>query len=291
MDTSNIQRMQRAKELLQGGYDLHIHTIPSHAPRSLDDFEAVEQATKAGMKGILIKNHYEPTGARAALVNRRSPAGSAVAYGAAALNWPLGGLNPYAVQSALNMGASIVFMPTRDAANCLLFGDMPGDFFRRPGISLLDGEGRLKPEIYDIMDAVKSYGAALATGHISAEESVKLCVEGRERSVRMVLTHPEWDRTVVPGEIQADLARKGVWIEKCWYNVAEGNCAIEDMVAHIRLVGAERCYLSTDRGQRDRELPAEGMARFISALLQCGITEQEVSVMLRDVPAIVLGLG
>ena len=289
MDTQEA-RMEMARELLQGGYDLHIHTIPSHVPRSLDDYEAAEQATRVGMRGILIKNHYEPTGARAALVNRRAPAGSAVVYGAVVLNHPAGGLNPYAVHSALKMGASVVFMPTRDAANCLLSGDMPGDFFCRPGISLLDDCGRLRPEIYDVMDVVKSYGAALATGHISAEESIKLCIAGRERGVRMVLTHPEWDRTVVPGEIQTDLARRGVWIEKCWYNIAEGNCHIEEMASHIRAVGAEHCYLSTDRGQRGRETPVEGMTQFIAALLRTGITEREVAVMLRDVPTAVLGI-
>lgn len=82
------------------------------------------------MAGVLLKNHYEPTGARAILANRRGEGFRAKAYGAAVLNWPLGGLNPYAVHSALKMGAHVIFMPTRDAANCLFHGDMPGDFFR-----------------------------------------------------------------------------------------------------------------------------------------------------------------
>ncbi len=29
----------QARTLLQGGYDLHIHPIPSHVPRLLDDFK------------------------------------------------------------------------------------------------------------------------------------------------------------------------------------------------------------------------------------------------------------
>ena len=279
-----------SRALLAGGYDLHTHTIPSHVPRALDDFELVEQATRAGMKGVMIKCHYEPTGARAALVNRRMPAGSARAFGAVALNHPVGGVNPYAVHSALKMGASIVFMPTRDAENCLLSGDMPGDFFARPGISILDGSGALRPEVYDVMDVVKEYGAVLATGHISAEESVKLCMEGRRRGVRMVLTHPEWDRTVVPPELQRRLAEAGVWVEKCWYNVGEGSCSMEEMAAHIRAVGPAHCFLSTDRGQAGRETPVEGITRFVSRLLQQGITAGEIHTMLCVVPEYVLGL-
>lgn len=281
---------QEAKSLLVGGYDLHTHTIPSHVSRSLDDFELIEQATLAGMKGVMIKCHYEPTGARAALVNRRMPTGSAKAFGAIPLNHPVGGINPYAVHSALKMGASMVFMPTRDAENCLLSGDMPGDFFRRPGISLLDEFGSLKPEVYDVMDVVKEYDAALATGHISTNESVKLCVEGRRRGVRMVLTHPEWDRTTVSPETQKSLAQMGVWVEKCWYNVGEGNCSIEEMASHIRIVGAEHCFLSTDRGQAGREAPVEGMTRFVSQLLRQGITTDEIHTMLCVVPEYVLDI-
>ena len=282
MDTPSSA--DRARALLQGGYDLHIHPIPSHVPRLLDDFEVLSQAEEAGMAGVLLKNHYEPTGARAILANRRGAGFRAKAYGAAALNWPLGGLNPYAAHSALQMGARVLFMPTRDAANCLLHGDMPGDFFKRPGISLLDERGNLRREIYEIFEVVRAHQALLATGHISPEESVLLCREGRRAGVRMVLTHPEWDRTTMDGDTQAELARLGVYVEKCWYNIAEGNCAAQAMADHIRTVGAEHCFLSTDRGQSGRETPVEGMLRFIETLLDCGISQPEIAQMLRATP-------
>ena len=108
-----MSSLDQARALLQGSYDLHIHPIPSHVPRLLDDFEVLAQAEEAGMAGVLLKNHYEPTGARAILANRRGEGFRAKAYGAAVLNWPLGGLNPYAVHSALKMGAHVIF--------CLLY--------------------------------------------------------------------------------------------------------------------------------------------------------------------------
>ena len=77
-----------AKELLRGGYDLHAHSFPSHVSRSVDDFELLEQAAGAGMAGVMIKNHYESTAARAALMNKRS--GLPVrAYGGLVLNLSL----------------------------------------------------------------------------------------------------------------------------------------------------------------------------------------------------------
>ena len=82
-----MSSLDQARALLQGSYDLHIHPIPSHVPRLLDDFEVLAQAEEAGMAGVLLKNHYEPTGARAILANRRGEGFRAKAYGAAVLNW------------------------------------------------------------------------------------------------------------------------------------------------------------------------------------------------------------
>ena len=131
-------KLTESSELLHGAYDLHIHPAPSHFPRLMDDFEILEDAEKAGMSGVLLKNHYETTGARAIIANLHHKGFAARAYGAAVLNWPLGGLNPYAAVSALKMGAKIIFLPTRDAENSLKYGDMPGDFFQREGIRILD---------------------------------------------------------------------------------------------------------------------------------------------------------
>lgn len=279
----------RALELIQGGYDLHIHTIPSHFERVQDDFELVQAAQKVGMAGVMLKSHYDPTAARAALVNRHTE-GTTRAFGGVVLNWPVGGLNPYAVESCLKLGGAVVWLPTRDASNCLQFGDMPGDFFSRPGIEVFTPEGALVPQIFEIMEIVRKYDAVLATGHVSTEEAVSVCKAGREMGIRMIYTHPEWCRTAATKEVQAEMADLGVAIEKNWMNVADGICTAEDMVENIRFVGPERVFLATDRGQADREEPIEGMLRFIELLLEQGFSDQEIKRMVRDVPgALVAG--
>lgn len=277
------QQAECVKELLHGAYDLHMHPAPSPFNRAMDDCQLLRAAGDAGMAGILLKSHYEPTAARAELANRYSGS-SAKAYGSIALNWPVGGLNPYAVHNALKRGAKIVFMPTRDAENSLHSGDMPGDFFKRPGIRIANDSGTLKPEVYDIMDAVKEYGAVLATGHISPEESNLLCREGTARGVRIILTHPEFSRTKIDAGIQKELADLGVLVEKCWYNIGEDDCAAAEMAANIKEVGANRCYLSTDRGQSDRETPVEAMKKFMSIMMQHGIGKDELHLMTHAVP-------
>ena len=281
---------QNAKELLFGAYDLHIHAAPSPFERLMNEIELIQSAGRAGMAGILLKSHYESTAARAEMANRygNSPA---KAYGSIALNWPVGGLNPFAVRNALKHGAKIVFMPTRDAENSLKSGNMPGDFFDRPGISILDASGRLKSEVEEILAIVHEFDAALATGHLSPEESLLLCREGIKKGVRMILTHPEFPRTKVPQDIQAQLAREGVLIEHCWYNLAEGECSAEEMAGNIRLAGADHCFMSTDRGQGNREKPAEGLRLFIETLLKAGISTEEITAMTHTVPQKALGIN
>lgn len=276
-----------ALEIIRGGYDLHTHTEPSAFHRALDDFELVREADAIGMAGVMIKAHYGCTSTRAALVNRASGC-QTKAYGGLVLNWPTGGLNPYSVENALKTGAVIIWMPTRDSKNCLAYGDMPGDFFSRPGISVLDEQGRMLPVVYEIMDIVKKYDAHLATGHLSTEESVLLCKEGRMRNVNMILTHPEWFRTKISGSVQAEMAALGVLIEKNWLNIAENSTTIEEMAANIRLAGTDHVYLATDRGQSGFEHPAEAMLRFIEVLLQAGFSEKEIITMVRTVPACIV---
>ena len=140
------------------------------------------------------------------------------------------------------------------------------------------------------MDAVKEYDAVLATGHLYPEESVLLCREGRARGVRMILTHPEFSRTKIPAPVQREMAELGVYIEKCWYNIAEHEVAATDMAAAIHTVGAEHCFLSTDRGQQGREAPAEGLRQFIAVLAENGVSRDQLWTMTHQVPQAVLNV-
>lgn len=281
MESTNTELI---KGILCGSYDLHTHPAPSSFPRALNDWELVREADEANMAGVMIKSHYGCTSGRAKAVNLAANC-EAKAYGGLVLNWPTGGLNPYSVENSLNQGGIIIWMPTRDSKHCLTFGDMPGDFFERPGITVLDENGKLLPEVYEIMDIVKKYGAYLATGHLSLAESMILCKEGRKRNVNMILTHPEWSRTMIDASVQVELAKLGVVVEKNWINIAEGSVTAEEMAANIRLIGVENTYMATDRGQKGFEHPVEGMKLFIETMLKQGFSEKELITMVRDVPA------
>ena len=46
---------------LEGVIDFHAHSAPDVSKRSLNSFEVVRQAKAAGMRAVVLKNHYVTT--------------------------------------------------------------------------------------------------------------------------------------------------------------------------------------------------------------------------------------
>src|SRR3954468_23680070 len=80
---------------LRGTIDMHVHAAPDVVSRSVDAIEAVRLAKNAGLRAIVLKNHYEPTASWAFLVSKVVP--GIEVFGGIALNLPVGGVNPAAV--------------------------------------------------------------------------------------------------------------------------------------------------------------------------------------------------
>lgn len=269
----------KALKLIKGGYDVHVHPDPSHFPRNTDDFQLVRRADELEMAGVMLKSHYDPTGARARLANKYAGAKHTRAYGGVALNWPVGGLNPYAVESNFKMGGRVVWMPTRDSHNCLQYGDMPGDFFKRPGIRAFDEAGKLRPVIYEILEIVRANNGVLATAHLYLDEVLALCAAALDMGVTTVLTHPEWVRTAVPLELQVQLAGQGVVIEKLWENVRDGFVTAEYLAHTMREIGFEHIMWGTDGAFGDFD-PIQAIMDFIDAMSAEGLDDDAIRVML-----------
>lgn len=270
----------KAIELLENSYDLHVHSFPSHIKRKMNDIELLKKANKYKMAGVMIKNHYESTAARASLLNEHFKFFTK-AYGGIVLNTTVGGINPYAVESSMKMGAKFVWLPTRDAYHCLQFGNMKGDFFDREGIYLLKEEtdNKLIDSFYDVLEVIKKYNGVLATGHISIKEARIVCRESTLMGIKTVLTHPDWSRTTYSIEQQIEFSKMGVKIEKVWANVEDGDCKEDFFVESIRKIGAENIFLTTDRGQYDKKDPIESYLNFIELLLENNFSNQEIALM------------
>lgn len=275
-------RAEEVRALLKGAYDLHIHTGPDFRTRSVDDFEALRQADEYGMAGILIKNHYEPTQARAWTANQYAGT-AAVAYGGIVLNHTVGGLNPFAAENSLRQGAKIVWLPTMDSALSVATGKGQ-EFAGRTGISVLNEKGELRREVYDIMDCVKAHNVYLATGHLATEQSLVVCREALACGVKIIFTHPDWKRDRVPVNIQSKLAQQGVLIEKVFRMLPP-----DEMCRSICEIGFEHCFVVTDRGQPGEAVPMDAMVDYVSTMVGYGMAASEIQMLIRDNPARILG--
>ena len=106
---------------------------------------------------------------------------------------------------------------------------------------------------------------------------------------RIVITHPEFPTTLLSIDQQRELARFGVFFERCFTTPNTGKISWEQVYANIREVGPASTILATDLGQTTAPYPDEGLGVYIGNLLDNGFSEQEVQTMVRDNAAQVLG--
>lgn len=286
-----------AQQLLVGAIDLHVHTGPDVFPRLVSDVEAARQARDAGMRAILIKSHVTITADRAKIATEVT--GFPV-YGGVALNLPVGGINPHAVEMAIRMGAKEVWMPTIHAAAYLACsGHVP--MFKqvlRPGLrglSVLDGEGNILPEVDEVLDLVAKNDVALATGYLSVRESMKLVERARALGVKtIIVTHPlaTFVNFTISDMLEI-LEKRATMLE---HNINDTTPQIAHPIEPIKIaqaikaVGAHRSIMATDGGQVINPPPVEMMKRFVELMLGFGGSEEEIRVMVAENPARVLGL-
>ena len=260
---------------LTGMIDLHIHTAPDVTPRRADDIETARAALEAGMAAILIKSHDTLTADRATIAEK--VVGGVRVLGGLALNEAVGGLNPVAVQFALSMGARQIWMPTRSAAHDLQLSGKPG------GISILTGEGQIRPEVWAILELIRSADAILGTGHLALDEVMALVRAARQVGVRKVLiTHPEADVAWMPLEAQQEIAGEDVFFERCYLQAAPGlhpTTSIAVIAQNIRSIGVESTVLSTDMGQATSPPPTEGLRAYLAQLATKGFSRAQIERM------------
>lgn len=260
---------------LSGTLDLHIHTYPDIQPRLLDDIQAAEAAKSAGMRAILIKSHVVLTADRARIAER--VVGGIRVFGGLVLNHAVGGFNVDAVETAIQLGAKVVWMPTRSAKNMSRWSGIDG------GLSIFDKEGAILPVVPEILDRILQANIALATGHLSVEESVALVRLAKlMRLKKIIITHPESSLIRMPVETQQEINGSGVFFERCFVDTTpmmNFGTTIEEIGSHIRTVGLDSTFVSTDFGQVANPSPVEGMSTYLTSLRALGFTEREISKM------------
>src|SRR5438067_12990007 len=110
----------QAQSPLSGVIDIHAHSDPDTRPRSIDAIDLARLAKERGMRGLVLKNHYESTAALAYVVRKVVP--GIEIFGGIDLNRSVGGINPEAVERMVLLRGGWdrgIWMPTPESRNWL----------------------------------------------------------------------------------------------------------------------------------------------------------------------------
>jgi hypothetical protein len=277
-----------AQARLDGVIDIHAHTDPDIAPRSIDAIDLARVAKQRGMRGLVLKNHYESTAAQAYLIRKEVP--GIEVFGGIDLNRTVGGINPAAVEQMAKLKGGwgkVIWLPTYDSENSVRILKQ-----NRPFVPVAR-DGHVLPEVEQVMDLAVKYHLLLETGHSSAEEGLLLVREAKKRGVQnVVVTHAMTSvvRMTVPQMREA--ASLGAYIEFVYSATigADNPPSMADYASAIRAIGPRSCILSSDLGKASDPIHPDGLVLFFEGLRKEGISQSDIDLMSKTNPANVLGL-
>ena len=274
---------------LKGAIDIHVHQGPDSAPRAIDGDDVARQAKAAGMRAVVLKNHWAETASLAYMVRKMVP--GVEVYGGITQDIAVGGINIEAVKHMADMKGGygrVVWMPTFDAEN-----QVKG---KGPEVKVSEN-GKLLPSVLALLDYIATRKQLmLETGHISAEEALMLIREAKARGIaHIVATHGMSGPTNLSVAQAQEFGRLGGYIEFVYGGTLEkgSKLTLEKYVEWIKAVGPEHCILSTDLGgARDypRPMPTAGMLEFMQRLNKLGLSVADIDRMAKTNPAAALGL-
>lgn len=269
--------------LLHGVFDLHIHTAPDVTPRKCSDLELARRLKAAGMAGCAIKSHYADTAGRAAVLQELYP--ELRIAGGITLNRSVGGLNPQAVERTAQMGGRLVWFPTLEAREYQRYrrGNDGSDL--SPFLTVWDEDGKLLPQVYEVLEVAARYHMVVGTGHLSAPEGLAVVRAAREQKVeRVVLTHADNPANQYTLEEQRRAVEQGALVEHCYFTTYYQRTPLEEIIRQIRGVGCENVILSTDFGQPSSPYSDQGMLEYMQRLLEAGISQSDLEQMTSTTP-------
>ncbi|MBO1074535.1 DUF6282 family protein [Roseomonas marmotae] len=288
------------QSLMQGAIDLHCHSGPSVMARAVNHEQALEQAAEAGMRAVLFKDHYYPTGPFVDVLKESGKATRAEPVGSIVLNNAVGGINPFAVEPALKCGAKVVWMPTVSAANHIREGHRKSllptksKMLKQVGLSAVDARGELLDNVKQVLDIIAEHDAVLSCGHLHISEVWPLFDEAKKRGVtRLLVNHPSYTVGATLSDVK-ELVSMGAWIEHsiCMFIPNRMKVYDEDFLkALIEAAGVDRTFFGSDLGQTNAPLPVEGFRQIIGLCLSLGYSEDDIRKMVGTNAAQLAGIG
>jgi hypothetical protein len=295
-------REEEVAALLKGAVDLHCHSGPAAMPRILDHREAMQDAADAGFRALLYKDHFYLGTPHARMLEAIYPGTGVKLFSGIALNNASGGINPYAVDHAIKIGARIVWMPTLSAANHIRKAQTEAKNFPATAqkmlepipLSALDANGEVTDEAKKVLDLIAEGDIILAGGHLHVTELFPLFTEAKKRGVKkMLVNHPTYVIGCTDEDIRG-LVAMGVNMEHsiCMFIEGSGKQYDAQTLRHlIEIAGVANTCLCSDLGLRGAPRPIEGYRQIVRMLLDLQFSHADIRTLIGDNSARLLNLA
>jgi Family of unknown function (DUF6282) len=272
-------------QTLVGAIDFHAHADPDGTARKIDVIDLAKAAKSAGMRAIVIKNHYEPTASLAYIVRKEVP--GIEVFGGISLDLTVGGVNPAAVEWMTKVRGGfgkVVWLPTFDSE-----AQVKLDKQNRP-FAPVTRDGTLLPEVLQVIALAAKHDLVFETGHSSPHESLMVIAEAKRQGVKYVLVTHAMTNPGGPMSIEEmqQAATLGALLELVYSPLTDAQ--LQKEADAIRAIGAASFVLSSDLGQPQNPLHTDGLLAMYKGLMAKGISAAEIDLMSRKNPARLLGL-
>ena len=136
---------------------------------------------------------------------------------------------------------------------------------------------------------VAEHDLVLAMGHSSPEEVLLLIPVAKRLGVQNILVTHVFGQDATLDQMR-EMAAEGVVMELDWLAVHSGSLSIQDYAGAIGAIGAESFLISSDLGQAGNPDHVTGLAAYVRALREAGVSDADIDTMARRNPARLLGL-
>lgn len=295
--------MMEADRLLEGSVDTHCHGYPElsyDVKMRVEDLEAFRLAAQAKMKGIVLKSHMWPTIGR--LYQMQDKIEGIQVWSSITLNTSSGGFSPWVTESALKQGVKVIWLPTWSASNDIARGGFSrlmkpwlptlNKITPEDGLTVFNAAGELDENVKEVLALAKEYDAAIFTGHISPLESLAVAREAKNMGfTKLLMSHPDSNAVGATMDHVKEFASMGFFIETTFLGLMPAfyRISMAEVMKRVREVGADHWVFSTDAFFEWAAPPSEMMRMFIASALACGMTSEEVDLLVRKNPSYLLG--
>ncbi len=279
-------------EIMEGAIDNHVHAFPDFVYRAQDMIEVAIDASKAKMRALAFKDHWNVSANAAYLAQRHldhlveegALEHRVEIYGGAGT---CHGMDPEYVRVALQYpNVKMIWFPTFTSKGFWRGAGQPD----HEGVRLVDeSTGTVLPEVKKIMEMATEKRVGIGLGHTDFVELLPLAKLAKEIGARCVLDHPLLELNKLLLDEMKQLADLGVFVGTyCQPMIPSIYQPVADPFETVKVVqeiGPERCVIASDFGQVMHVNSIDGMRIFVRALLGFGVKPKDVKTMIAQNPA------